>query len=174
MKFLQRILTLATTCFLVIACNGIDCSLDSVVVWTMTFYDSETKTELKLPYVLTIEGKGAGTLYNQATRVSSIELPMSMTADADTLYLQWRYAASNEENGTSPADASDVLIVGHTNYGHYDAMDCPAAVFHDITETELTRHAEDDFPLQIDSVKIIRQKVDYQDVENVRLYLRQD
>lgn len=152
-------------------CSSIDCSLDSVVVWTLTFYDSTTEEPMKLPCVLTVDAAGAGTLFNRAMGVESMELPMSHAAEADTLYLKWASPASNSEGGAATYAATDVLVLRHDNYGHFDAMDCPAAVFHTITDAQFTTHSLKTFPIAIDSVSIIRPKVDYQDVENIRLYL---
>lgn len=156
--------------FATTACTSIDCSLDSVVVWTLTFYDSATDSPIKLPCILSVDAERAGTLYNQAYNVSSIALPMSHTADADTLYLKWGYQNKADANGNVVYEVTDKLIVAHENYGHFDAMDCPAAVFHTITGTHLEGHPFAEFPFTIDSVSVIRPQVDYQDVENIRLY----
>lgn len=152
------------------ACTSIDCSLDSVVVWTLTFCDSKTEEPVKLPCSLTIDADGAGTLFNKGINISSMELPMSNTNEEDKLYLSWSLGNGSDE--TAPYTATDVLTISHTNYGHFDAMDCPAAVFHTITGVKIeSREAGNPFPIAIDSVSIIRSKVDYQDVENIRLYL---
>lgn len=147
------------------ACTSINCPLDNIVVWTLTFYDSETEEALKLPAILTVDAEGAGTLYNMGTSINSMTLPMSMSADADTLYLRWRLTAD------TPA-VTDTLYVAHTNEPHFEAIDCPAAIFHTITDAHLTPHANAYFPIAIDSVSIRRHQVDYNDVENIRLYLR--
>lgn len=146
------------------ACTSINCPLDNIVVWTMTFYDSETEEALKLPALITVDAKGAGTLYNMGTGISSMPLPMSLSAPADTLYLHWRITED------SPA-VTDTLYVSHTNDPHFEAIDCPAAIFHTITDAHLTPHANAYCPIAIDSVSIRRHQVDYNDVENIRLYL---
>ena len=156
--------------FATTACTSIDCSLDSVVVWTLTFYDSATGDPIKLPCILSIDAERAGNIYNQAYNVNSIALPMSHTADADTLYLKWAYKDNTNQSGNTIYEVTDKLVVGHENYGHFDAMDCPAAVFHTITSTRFEGHQFAEFPFTIDSVSIIRPQVDYQDVENIRLY----
>lgn len=156
--------------FATTACTSIDCSLDSVVVWTLTFYDSATEDPIKLPCILSVDAERAGSLFNQAYNVSSIALPMSHTADADTLYLKWGYHSNNDATGNAIYEVIDKLVVDHDNYGHFDAMDCPGAVFHTITGTHYEGHQFDEFPFTIDSISIIRPQVDYQDVENIRLY----
>lgn len=144
------------------ACSSINCPLDSVVVWTLTFFDSETEEPLALPCTLTIDAQGAGTLYNKGTGNKSMPLPMSHGAATDTLYLTWSNAA---------AEATDILYVDHDNTPHFEAIDCPAAIFHTITDARLSPHTNGTSPVVIDSVRIIRQQVDYTDVENIRLYL---
>lgn len=152
------------------ACTSIDCSLDSVVVWTLTFYDSETEEPLKLPCILTIDADGAGTIYNRANNVNSIELPMSHAGSSDVLRLKWANKNQDEDGGTKYL-ATDILTIAHDNFSHFDAMDCPGAVFHTITSYTFEGHSPSAFPVTIDSIRIIRPQVDYNDVENIRLYL---
>lgn len=155
------------------SCASIDCSLDSVVVWTLSFYDSEMEEPMKLPCLLSVDAAGAGNLYNRAQGVASIELPMSHSAEADTLFLRWGVELEPDEEGSARTyEVTDVLTLAHDNYPHFDAIDCPAAVFHTITDATFTTHTPSAFPLVIDSVSIIRPQVDYNDVENIRLYLR--
>lgn len=145
------------------SCTGIDCPLDTVVVWTMTFYDSQAETTMNLPCVLTVDAAGAGTLYNKGTAIASMELPMSIASPTDTLYLHF---------SADDLSTTDTLYIDHTNFAHFEAMDCPGSVFHNITSTHFTTHSMETFPVVIDSVSIIRPLVDYNDVENIRLYLR--
>lgn len=165
---------LALTAF--VGCASIDCSLDSVVVWTLTFYDSETEEPLKLPCILNVEALGGGTLYNRAENVTSIELPMSNANPTDTLLLNWITVQMTEtEEGISQSIKemqTDVLFLDHTNHPHFDAIDCPGAIFHNITNLSLDRsYRSGDSPMKIDSIRIIRPTVDYFNVENIRLYL---
>lgn len=153
------------------ACAGIDCSLDSVVVWTLTFYDSETETPLKLTCPLTIEAEGAGTLFNRGNNIESMELPMSLALTCDTLYLRWN-DKDKAEDGTVTKTVTDMLYIDHTNYAHFDAIDCPSAVFHNISDARLVQHNAAEHPIIIDSLSIKRHIVDYNDVENIRLYIR--
>lgn len=162
----------ATAIFALASCSSIDCSLDSVVVWTLTFYDSETEEPVKLLCNLTIDAEGAGTLYNKGTGISSMKLPMSHTAATDTLYLRWSFPETSDQESSEGYAANDVLYIDHDNFGHFDAIDCPAAVFHNITNVRFAQRAASNFPLIIDSINIIRPQVDYNDVENIRIYLR--
>lgn len=201
------------------SCASVDCSLDSIVVWTLTFFDSETGESVKIPHELTIEAEGAGIIYNRAYNVNSIELPMSNAFTTDTLHLFWvdrelanaqlNPPSDDEQNGDSPtegenpdggqnddegnggsssrliqrsayADVLDniaglvgynLLYIDHDNHPHFDAIDCPAAVFHTITDTRLKPTSNDKYAVTIDSIHVVRPIVDYQDVENIRIYL---
>lgn len=157
----KHLLLLAILLFLT-SCASINCTLDSVVVWTLTFYDSELDEPLKLPVNLTVEAQGAGTLYNQGHGISSMALPMSIAAPTDTLFLQWK---------SGDFESTDVLYIDHTNTPHFDAIDCPPAVFHDISAFRHEASNDEICPVTIDSIKITRSIVDYQDVENIRLYI---
>lgn len=167
MRFISNLLGAATVIASLglTACSSINCPLDNIVVWTMTFYDSETEEAIKLPTYLSVDAEGAGNIYNKGNGINLMELPMSISAPTDTLYLRWQ----TEED--APA-VTDTLYVSHTNDPHFEAIDCPAAIFHTITDVHLKPHADADFPVSIDSVAILRHQVDYNDVENIRLYLR--
>lgn len=144
------------------SCSGIDCPLDSVVVWTLRFFDSTLQEETKLPCSLTVNAEGTGTLYNKGQNIASMSLPMSLSMPTDTLYLNW-------SEGTY--SSIDTLYVEHTNHAHFEAIDCPAAVFHDITTLRYLSSSVTFPPITIDSIRIIRPQVDYKDVENIRIYL---
>lgn len=147
---------------LAVSCTSIDCPLDSVVVMTLSFHDAELEEETALPCTLDIEAASAGVLYNAGTNLKSVALPMSIGALVDTLYLKL-----SDDTGS----VTDTLYVTHTNEAHFEAMDCPGAVFHHITSTKLLPHSHDvGFPVRIDSVSIIRSLVDYNDVENIRIH----
>ena len=103
-------------------------------------------------------------LLNQATDISSFVAPLRNTGGTDTLLLSF----SNTQNQL----ATDTLFVTHTPTPHFESIDCPASVFHHITTVRWTSHSLGLMPLTIDSVAIIRSLVDYEDMENLRLYLR--
>lgn len=144
------------------SCTSIDCPLDSVVVMTLSFHDSELEEETALPCTLNIEAPRAGLLFNTGTDIKSLQLPLNTGSFVDTLYLK---LSDNDR------ECVDTLYVNHTNESHFEAMDCPGAVFHRISSLQFLPHPTDgEFPVTIDSVSIIRPLVDYNDVENVRIY----
>ena len=72
----------------------------------------------------------------------------------------------------SGQDAVDTLFVDHTLQPHFESLDCPSSVFHTITGVRATSHSLGNMPLTIDSVALVRLIVNYDDVENIRIYLR--
>jgi hypothetical protein len=64
------------------------------------------------------------------------------------------------------------IFVAHTNEPHFESVDCPPAVFHTIQSVAWTSHSLSQMPLTIDSVAVVRTKVNYDDVENLKVYLR--
>lgn len=146
-------------------CTNIDCPLDNVVMMQCNLYESETSEELTLEDTLTVQPAGRDTiLLNKATGVSSFLLPLKEGENKDTLLLQF----SNADDQT----ATDTLFVTHERQTHFESIDCPASVFHNITEVRATSHSLSELPLTVDSVQLIRSIVNYDDLENIRIFLR--
>ena len=96
------------------------------------------------------------TLYSSETRQ-----PLTLT---DTLLLRF----SNDKGQA----ARDTLFLSHETKPHFENIDCPAAVFHKIQNVRWTSHLLREMPLTIDSVALINPNVNYDDTENLRVYLR--
>ena len=148
------------------ACSNIDCPLDSVVVATVGLYDADTHASVTLTDTLTVAAAGSvdTVLLNRAEGISSFTLPLRQGADADTLLL--RFSAA------SGAQRTDTLFLTHTNTPHFETIDCPSTVFHTLTGARFSRATSTLAPLSIDSVSIVRSTVNYDDIENIRLFLR--
>lgn len=148
------------------ACTSIDCPLDNLVELTCGLYSAETGSALTLSDTLTVRAGGVKdtTLLNRALGLSSFELPMRHGVATDTLLLDF----SNASGQT----ATDTLLLGHTNEPHFESIDCPTAVFHTLTDVTWTSHALGVMPLTVDSVAIVRRTVNYDNIENLRIYLR--
>lgn len=148
------------------ACTSIDCPLDNLVELTCGLYSAETKSALTLTDTLTIRAGGVKdtTLLNRALGLSSFELPVRHGVACDTLLLD----LSNASGQT----ATDTIYLGHTNEAHFESIDCPTAVFHTLTSVRWTSHALSVMPLTVDSVAIVRQTVNYDNIENLKIYLR--
>ena len=160
-----RHLAAATTLLAVAACSNIDCPLDNVVAMQCNTYSSETLSPLKLPVTLTVKPAGRDTvLLNQAEGISSFLLPLKNAGTCDTLLLNF--------SNSSGQDATDTLFVDHTPHAHFESLDCPSTFFHTISGARFTSHPLCDLPLTVDSVSIIRSTVNYDDIENIRIFLR--
>lgn len=148
------------------ACTNIDCPLDNVVALQCGLYQSETGAPLTLSDTLTVRAGGVldTVLLNRAIGLKDFQLPVRQGAAADTLLL--RFA---NEHGQA---AEDSIIVGHEATAHFESLDCPATFFHTLTAVRWTSHALGEMPLTIDRVEIVRPQVNYDNVENLRIYLR--
>lgn len=137
------------------ACDSIDCTLNNTVECKMTFYNAEGKA-VALADTLTITAAGTDSvLYNRGIRVSSVSLPLSYYKDRDTLTLHiygQDYAIEEQ------------LIIEKSNYEHFESLDCPVKMFHTINGVSSTHTV-------IDSVRIASPLVQYDNGENIKIYL---
>ena len=146
-------------------CSNIECPLDNVVMMQCNLYSSENQSAYTLKEVLTVKPANRDTvLLNQATEINSFLLPLKEGADQDTLLLHLSNAAGQS--------AVDTLFVNHTRQPHFESVDCPTSVFHNITTVRSTSHPLSQLPLTVDSVSLVRSIVNYDDIENVRIFLR--
>lgn len=149
----------------VASCKEIDCPLDNVVGLTVGLYHAEDNTALTLSDTLTVKAAGTDSvLLNRALGISSFILPVRQGAEADTLLLCFSNYRGQE--------ATDTLFVHHTNEPHFESVDCPPAMFHTIVSVGWTSHPLAELPLTIDSVAVARKNVNYDDVENIKVFLR--
>ena len=149
------------------ACTNIDCPLDNVVVMTSGLYDAEDGSSLSLPVedeLSIYSATGEHTLLNKATDISSFVLPMRHGVGTDTLLFHF--------SNTDSQEAIDTLFLTYTDNPHFESVDCPAALFHTLTQVRWTSHSLAEMPLTFDSVAIVRPNVNYDDVENLKIYLR--
>ena len=152
--------------FVLGACTNIDCPLDNVVVMTSGLYDAEDGNPMNLKYtdLSILSADGSHVLLNKAQDISSFVLPMRHGVETDTLL----FCFSN----TDDQEAVDTLFLSYTDQPHFESVDCPAALFHTLTHVRWTSHPLAELPLTFDSVAIVRSNVNYDDVENIKIYLR--
>ncbi len=132
---------------------------------TCQLYEAETEGTLSLTDTLTVKAAGTDSvLLNRGVGLSSFLLPVRQGATTDTLLL----CLSNEKGQR----ATDTVFVEHTNEPHFENVDCPAAVFHTILSVGWTSHPLSQMPLTVDSVAVARSTVNYDDVENIKIFLR--
>ncbi len=149
---------------LAVSCEEIDCPLENTVELQIGFYDSDG-TAYELDDTLSVLAAGTDSiLYNSGYGITSVEVPVSYSQEADTLLLQLTDASGRT--------ATDSIIYGHTNMVHFENIDCPAAVFHVITSVRWTSHDPTSLPLTIDSVAIVAPNINYNAQENLRVYVR--
>ena len=132
---------------LLCGCANIDCPLDNQTEMRLHFYDATSKSEMNLSDSLSVWGvRGDSTvlLYN-------------------TLLLRFI--------GTDDV-ATDTLFVEHSRQPHFESLDCPASMFHVIQKASARANTLPHSSLSVDSVSIANPKVQYQDVDNLKVYLR--
>ena len=94
-------------------------------------------------------------LVNRLVGKSTMSLPVSYYADADTLIFT-----------LSDADgllARDTLWVSKVSTPHSDDPSCPTHVWHEVTDVRHTRYL-------IDSVAIVNRSINYDGLENFRIF----
>lgn len=149
----------------VTACTEIDCPLDNVVEMGVGLYEAETGLALTLTDTLTVRPAGKDTiLLNRAQDISVCYLPLRQSSERDTLLLRFSNATGQW--------ATDTLFVGHTNSPHFESIDCPASVFHQLTSIAYTQHPLSLMPLTIDSVVLANPTVNYDNIQHIKIYLR--
>lgn len=156
MKPLHIVLLLILTA----ACESIECTITNVVYATYGFYAVEDGETTAVTVLDTITVTAAGTdsvLVNKYYSQSEVELPMSYTAETDTLVFQF-----TDSLGYS---RYDTIWVTKENTQHYESPDCPAAMFHYVTGVAWTHNL-------IDSVVIVKPDIDYNVTENFQIYFR--
>lgn len=140
------------------ACTEVDCPLDNVVAATCTLYESESGSALTFAGVVSVTSEPTDVLLlNQLANAADFQLTLRQTVTTDTL----RFDFASDEVG----EVSDTVFLTHTNVPHFESVDCPAVVFHTLTAVTATHNL-------IDSVRIVRPTVDYEDLENFRIYMR--
>lgn len=150
------------------ACASIDCPLDSKVECTYTFYDSETSARLDIADTLSVSlcrgNRQDSLMLNRLTRSNRFVLPVHITGESDTILLDWK--------STWQVSARDTIIVSRTCEPHFENIECPASMFHNITDIRFVTHdLTETSPAKIDSVIVVRPFINYDNIENVRIYL---
>lgn len=146
------------------ACSNIDCPLDNVVSLQCNLYDASTQSTLTLSDVLSVTPAGHDTLLlNQATGIKSFLLPLKEAGTQDTLLLHFANAQG--------AVQVDTLFVNHTPQPHFESLDCPSSVFHTLNAVRVSAQGSANSAI-VDSVSLVRPIVNYDDIENIRLFIR--
>lgn len=145
---------------LMVSCESIDCTLNNVVTCNFAFYGAEGDA-VAVNDTMTVTAEGTDSiLLNRGTQIGSFSLPMSYWQDEDVLNFSFKSASSDYT-------LEMVLYLKKTNVQHFESPDCPTTMFHELEEV----YFETNTPF-VDSVVIVNKAVNYDALENVRIYLR--
>lgn len=149
-----------------VACTSIDCPLDNVVALKCGLYDNASGSRLSLSQTLTVRAGGQKDtiLLNAASGIGDFLLPLRYGSVCDTLLFEFSDAEGRA--------ATDSVFLSHRVMPHFESIDCPAAMFHELGGVRHTSHPLSLLPLTIDSIAVVRKIVNYDDIENLKIYLR--
>ena len=152
----------AVTCAIFIgSCDsGYECGIEKTSYNRIRFYNIDSnniESEYNFPEVLTVSlvvnGKDS-IVINHLSNASNLQLPMSYTKECDTVIFNYE------------SNVTDTLFVKHENIPYFISMECGLAMYHRIQNVEHTNAF-------IDSVAIINDYVNFDNNENIKLYLVQ-
>ena len=139
---------------------GYECGIEKTSYNRIKFYNIDSnniESEYQFPDILTVSllvnGKDS-IVINHLANASSLQLPMSYTNSCDTVVFSY-------EN-----NATDTLFVKHENIPYFISMECGLAMYHRLQDVTHTKAF-------IDSVAIINDYVNFDNNENIKLYLVQ-
>jgi len=156
---LKKIAYYTLTCCVVLltACEGINCTLNNVVLCHIGFYDSSSGEAISLTDTLTITAAGTDSvLVNMSVGTSSLSLPMSYWNKADSL----KFSITGTDY-----QLTEIVYIEKSNTAHYESPDCPTTMFHELTSVNWEQGNT-----SIDSIVIVKPSVNYQTDENIRIY----
>ena len=132
MKYITNILA----AIVLTACSSIDCSLNHVVHSQYAFWNENGELQMLHDTlsvsIHTSDGRDS-VLLNRGVELNSFSLPMSYTADTDTLFFRFTPTGGM-------ASICDTVLVSKTNTPHFESVECEPNYFHTITEVSYTHH----------------------------------
>ena len=139
-----------------VSCDDIDCTLNNTVECKLAFYDGAGNA-VQIKDTLDIYAEGIDLpLFNKGTEIGSIGIPLSYFKGKDTLQLVVYGDGYMYE---------DWLVITKQNIEHFESLNCPVKMFHTLTDVSVTGESF------IDSVSITNPKVEYNNGENIKIYL---
>ncbi|WP_304999059.1 DUF6452 family protein [Phocaeicola sartorii] len=142
------------------ACDSTDCPINNVVYSTYGFYAVTETGESKVRVTDTLTVTAAGTdsvLINRLHNGDGVELPVSYSAETDTVIFQF----TDELQRTR----KDTIWINKENIPHYESPNCPTSMFHYVTSIRCTH-------VLIDSVTVVNPNINYHVSENFKIYFR--
>ena len=154
---MRKILRWMGIALLVSSCSSIDCQLNNQVMTSYRLQGDVTKLVDTLSISTNIDNGNDSVVLNRAVGVDSITLPISYAHSADVFY--FKVTTSNHQ-------FIDTVKVSKQDYPRFESVDCPAAIFHKITDVSTTNHA-------IDSIVIHNANVNYESYKaNFYIYFK--
>ncbi len=152
---------------ILIGCESVSCPLNNTVVCRYGFYAASSGngglSSISVADSITVTAMGTDTtLINRQYNQSSLELPMSFYAPADTLI--WTFT-SPDTTLISHILGRDTIVVCKTNRHHFDDPSCPVHIFHHIDSIAYTHNL-------IDSIIVATPDVNYDEIENIQIIFR--
>lgn len=148
------------------ACSSIDCPLDNQVAMIVKFYDANSQKPTICPKTLSVYGLKNETeelLFNQGQGLKEVQIPLNAASDSDTLLFKFSDGATT---------TTERIVVQHTRQQHFEALDCPSVTFHTLQSITHKADNPNSVPLVINHVSIANPNVQYEDIENLKMYLR--
>lgn len=130
------------------SCSSIDCPLNNTVYTKFKLAGNVSTLADTLTVSVTRTAGTDTVLLNKAVRVDSFSIPLSYQFPVDKFYFDIR------PDGGTPT--MDTISIEKTNEPHFESVDCPAAMFHTISNLSTTHH-------RIDSIVVKKNKVTYDD-----------
>lgn len=156
--------SMVAAALMVVGCQNISCPLDNVVLMTNCLCYQGAPVTMADTLSVTV-ARTDSVLLNRLSGFSSFQLKMHEVAEGhltDTLVLNWSLKATELQPALQLRDS---IFVDHDCHIYFESIDCPPVIFHNITSARSTRNL-------LDSVEVIQPRVEYEDVENLRLHLR--
>lgn len=150
-------LGMSATMMLTASCDLLDCTQEDISLLRIEVYDNYGYST-PLPDTLSITASGTeNVLLNRSTNTKSILLPLSYHLPADTFVLH---------NYGKEYSCKDTLVVEKTNDIYFESPDCPTVMMHTILNVSCTNNF-------IDSVRLNHEKVNFEEITHLKLYIRQ-
>lgn len=137
------------------SCSTIDCPLNNTVTTSYKLKGDVAKLQDTLTITTPRTTIGDTVLLNKAIGIDSFLLPMSYAQPEDILY----FKMTTQQNKSF----IDTLRITKEDQTHFESVDCPPAVFHQIKRVDYTKHT-------IDSVVIHHENVNY-DATKAHFYI---
>ena len=145
-----------------VACSTTDCPLNNTVMQKCGFYNTDgTALTLSDPLTVTVRDS---VILNRLTNGTSIRLPMSYNAEADTLVFHYKPVGVVQS-------VADTVVVTKTNTPHFVSLDCARSMFHNITNVTWSHRVPDvTYKYAIQQVVVKNAEVNYEERENLQIF----